>query len=88
VLKVKDVDLNVTTNTKAHHTKKYDHNRKLNTVVLRRGQHFQVDVEFNRPLDPKADWVSLRMQTGKITHGFPCIALNNEYLSIHEYIYN
>ncbi|XP_064644385.1 protein-glutamine gamma-glutamyltransferase K-like [Lineus longissimus] len=65
VLRVEEVDLNVVENGKDHHTSDYAHNWKKDTLVIRRGEPFEVDVTFNRPYDRTTDRISLRLQTGR-----------------------
>ncbi|BFZ19490.1 hypothetical protein BsWGS_22529 [Bradybaena similaris] len=67
VLTVKDVGLDIPTNTKAHHTNKFAVTRPSNPnqqLVVRRGQPFTVTIAFTRPYDEKEDDLKLIFEAG------------------------
>ena len=68
-LSVKKVDLLIEENAIEHHTSEYDHccqdqNGPYN-LVIRRGQKFDIQVEFHRPFDEEQDVINLRMEIGR-----------------------
>ncbi|GFO23755.1 hemocyte protein-glutamine gamma-glutamyltransferase-like [Plakobranchus ocellatus] len=65
-LTVQSVDLNIWKNTKAHHTFWYDicTQRKKPKLVLRRGQPFDIEVDFNREYKPEEDDLKLVFEAG------------------------
>ncbi|XP_053385851.1 hemocyte protein-glutamine gamma-glutamyltransferase-like [Mercenaria mercenaria] len=70
LIQVSYVDLNVRNNTKYHHTDKFDITDPLvfdnrEELVVRRGQEFVINVEFNRPFDSKKDDLRVFFQQGK-----------------------
>ncbi|XP_053404043.1 hemocyte protein-glutamine gamma-glutamyltransferase-like isoform X2 [Mercenaria mercenaria] len=70
VLKVAKLDLNVETNTPAHHTDEFDITNpnaydKTKQLVVRRGQEFTFTVKFNRAYDDKKDDLRLIFEFGK-----------------------
>ncbi|XP_005095513.2 protein-glutamine gamma-glutamyltransferase K [Aplysia californica] len=68
VLTVRHVDLKVPANTKAHRTDEYDicgsHQEKPKLVV-RRGQPFNIELEFSKPYDSKADDLRIVFEAGE-----------------------
>ncbi|XP_012938089.1 hemocyte protein-glutamine gamma-glutamyltransferase [Aplysia californica] len=67
ILTVRNVDLNVPANTKAHRTDEYDicgqHQRRPKLVV-RRGQPFNIDLDFSKPYDSKTDDLRIVFEAG------------------------
>ncbi|XP_006008136.1 protein-glutamine gamma-glutamyltransferase K [Latimeria chalumnae] len=73
LLKVKNIDLlkkPEEINKKSHHTDEYEYDE----LIIRRGQPFQVKLEFSRPFNPETDKLFLELklgsqpQVGKGTH--------------------
>ncbi|XP_045193132.2 protein-glutamine gamma-glutamyltransferase K-like [Mercenaria mercenaria] len=70
LIQVSKVDLNVRNNAKAHHTDEFDITDALvfdkrEELVIRRGQEFIINVEFNRPYDSEKDDLRIVFQFGK-----------------------
>lgn len=71
VLQVSDLDLSIEANTKAHHTDEFDITYALLSpskeayLVVRRGQPFEISVDFNRPYNPEQDDLRLVFTFGK-----------------------
>ena len=71
ILTVKSLDLNIRENVKAHHTDEFDitdalqNPNKTEFLVVRRGQGFDILVEFNRPYDQENDDLRLVFTFGK-----------------------
>lgn len=65
LLKVSNVDLNVLNNTRDHRTNKFDVVTTRRELILRRGQVFMIDVEFNRAYDSQKDDLRLVFECGK-----------------------
>jgi hypothetical protein len=59
------VDLDVEKNSNAHHTNEYDVVEKKKSLVIRRGQEFNINIEFNRPYDSEKDDLRIVFQFGK-----------------------
>ena len=62
LLKTTKVDVNVAANRKAHHTDLYE----TEGLIIRRGQAFDVTVEFDRAVDNKKDDVHIILRAGQI----------------------
>ncbi|KAJ8303411.1 hypothetical protein KUTeg_019807 [Tegillarca granosa] len=58
-LKVVNVNLNVSRNSKPHHTDKFYEDEEFKGCVLRRGQPFDIDITFNKPYNQKEDELKL-----------------------------
>lgn len=73
VLQVSDLDLNIEANSKAHHTDEFDITYALLSpskeafLVVRRGQAFEISVDFNRPYNPEQDDLRLVFTFGKFS---------------------
>ena len=71
VLKVQRIDLNIRQNTRAHHTDEFDiTNQQLSPykyefLVVRRGQSFELTLEFDRPWDRERDDIRIVFRFGK-----------------------
>ncbi|XP_060561323.1 hemocyte protein-glutamine gamma-glutamyltransferase-like isoform X2 [Ruditapes philippinarum] len=65
LIEVLKVDLDVETNSNAHHTNEYDVVEKKKSLVIRRGQEFNINIEFNRPYDSQKDDLRIVFQFGK-----------------------
>ena len=63
VLKVVKLNLNTSTNGVDHRTSEFDIAER--NLVVRRGQSFNVDIEFNRPYDKEVDDLRIVLQFGK-----------------------
>ena len=63
-LKVKCVNLNIDTNTKDHRTDEYSISKERKDLIVRRGQPFDVSLEFNRKFDLKADYLKISFLIG------------------------
>ena len=70
VLTVKSLDLHIRQNVKEHHTDEFDitdalqNANKTESLVVRRGQAFEISVEFNRPYDREHDDLRLVFTVG------------------------
>ncbi|XP_045193134.2 protein-glutamine gamma-glutamyltransferase K-like isoform X1 [Mercenaria mercenaria] len=64
LIEVSKVDLAVKSNAKAHHTDEYDITETQDRLVIRRGQEFNINVEFNRPYDSNKDDLRIVFQFG------------------------
>ena len=69
VLNVESVDFNVAANAKAHRTSDYAIVESVwkPKLVVRRGQSFDVTIEFNRKYDKSKDDLRLIFEMGKFT---------------------
>lgn len=54
-LTVENVDLNISTNSKEHHTNEYSISEEGRGLIVRRGQIFDITIELNRDYDVKKD---------------------------------
>ena len=61
---IEDVDLNIFTNSRNHHTNEYDISEKSRDLVVRRGQTFDITIDFNKEYDPKKDDLKLVFLAG------------------------
>ena len=72
VLSVKKLDLKIRKNTQAHHTDEFDITDRLlspnkeENLVVRRGQPFEISLEFNRPYNREEDDLRLVFTFGKL----------------------
>lgn len=66
-LTVENVDLNISTNSKEHHTNEYSISEEGRGLIVRRGQTFDITVEVNRDYDVKKDDVKLVFLAGIFT---------------------
>lgn len=72
-LKIVDIDLNISENTKEHHSENYeitmstdDYGRpQTPRLVVRRGQPFNVTLRFNRPYNKDTDKVTIQFSLGE-----------------------
>lgn len=71
VIKVQNINVNIRQNTRAHHTDEFDiTNYQLSPhqeecLVLRRGQPFEISLQFDRPYSKEQDDVRLVFRFGK-----------------------
>ena len=70
---VTSVDLDIKSNTKSHHTDEFDITDALlydttENLVVRRGQSFDMKIQFNRTFDQAKDEVSVTFEFGKDKH--------------------
>ncbi|XP_076111909.1 hemocyte protein-glutamine gamma-glutamyltransferase-like [Mytilus galloprovincialis] len=63
-LTVENVDLNISTNSKEHHTNEYSISEEGRGLIVRRGQTFDIAVEVNRDYDVKKDDIKLVFLAG------------------------
>lgn len=61
---IEDIDLNILTNSRNHHTNEYDISENYRDLVIRRGQTFDITIEFNKEYDPKKDVLKLVFLAG------------------------
>ncbi|XP_035824902.1 hemocyte protein-glutamine gamma-glutamyltransferase [Aplysia californica] len=67
VLTVRHVDLKVPANTKAHRTDEYDicgSHQERPKLVVRRGQPFNIELDFSKPYDSKTDDLRIVFEAG------------------------
>lgn len=68
VINVTNVELDIHNNTKEHHTDEFDitedDTRKF--LVIRRGQKFHINIEFDRDFNKKKDDLRLVFQYGRL----------------------
>lgn len=64
-LKVESIDFNIALNGEPHHTSEYE-DGGLNQLVVRRGQPFDIDINFSRPYIKEKDDFKLIFQFGKL----------------------
>jgi hypothetical protein len=64
-LKPVEVDFHVEKNREEHHTDEYE----TESLIVRRGQVFNLTVTFDRPFDAKQDKIILQFVTGKTING-------------------
>lgn len=67
-LKVESIDFNIALNGEPHHTSEYE-DGGLNQLVVRRGQPFDIDINFSRPYIKEKDDIKLIFQFGKSRYG-------------------
>lgn len=63
-LNIEDVNLNILSNSKEHHTNEYSITENGRHLIVRRGQHFDISIEFNKKYDPKTDDLKLVFLAG------------------------
>lgn len=74
LLYVQDVELNIRKNTVAHHTDEFDITdiqqspSKTESLVVRRGQPFELSIHFNRPYDKSVDDLRIIFTFGKVSN--------------------
>lgn len=72
-LMVTKVDLDIRNNTRSHHTDEFDITNALvydprEELVIRRGQEFNMKIDFNRPYNEESDDLRLVFQFGQNPH--------------------
>jgi len=85
VLQIKTVDLEIRSNTRAHHTNEFDITDATvydtrEELVVRRGQTFNVSVTFNRQFKPTEDELKLVFEFGTMV-GYDILFKSHIYVS-------
>lgn len=65
-LNIEDVNLNILSNSKEHHTNEYSITENGRHLIVRRGQHFDISIEFNKKYDTKTDDLKLVFLAGEV----------------------
>ncbi|XP_033754204.1 hemocyte protein-glutamine gamma-glutamyltransferase-like isoform X2 [Pecten maximus] len=66
LITVKAVRFNIQDNTRAHHTDEYDLTENGESLVVRRGQPFSIDIDFDREFDENKEDLTLIFAIGKL----------------------
>jgi hypothetical protein len=74
-LHVRKLSANSADNAKRHHTSGFGHLLKQETLVIRRGEPWEIQVEFDRPFDEDLDDLRFLLERGKLHLFFPGICI-------------
>ena len=68
LIQVLDLNLNIEENTIQHYTSEYSFKNDAKNLVVRRGNGFNINIQFDRAYSKDHDDIRIVFETGEISH--------------------